>query len=173
MPVLIIGTYDKEGRPNAMNAAWGGIYDDDQIAVCIDISHKTAANLQHTRSFTVSIGDAAHVVECDYVGIVSGNQEVDKCGKAGFHTFKSEFVNAPVIAELPMTLECSLLTFDEKTGRTTGRIVNVSADEVILDGDGRISLDKFSPIAYNPVDHTYMELGKVCGKAFEDGKRLK
>lgn len=172
MPVLIIGSYDDNGRPNVMNAAWGGIHDDDQIAVCIDISHKTAANIQRTGAFTVSIGDAPHTVSCDYVGIVSGNKEPEKSAKAGFTAVKSEFVNAPVILELPMTLECSLLTFDEKTGCTTGRIVNISADESILDENGQITLDKFFPICYNPVDHTYRKIGEVCGHAFADGKKL-
>ena len=172
MPVLIIGTYDENGNANLMNAAWGGIHDDNQLAVCIDISHKTAANLKKSRAFTVSIGDAAHVVECDYVGIVSGNKEPDKCRKINFHPERSGFVNAPVFAELPMTLECELLTFDEKTGCTTGKIVNISADESILDDNGKISLEKFEPITYNPVDHTYMKLGAVCGKAFSDGKKV-
>ena len=91
MPVLIIGTYDENGSPNVMNAAWGGIHDTNQIAVCIDPGHKTAENLQNRRCFTVSIGDAAHVTECDFVGIVSGNDVPDKAAKAGFSAVKAEF----------------------------------------------------------------------------------
>ena len=173
MPVLIIATYDQNGDPNAMNAAWGGIYDTNKIAVCIDPGHKTAKNLQNTRAFTVSIGDAAHVVECDYVGIVSGNTTPDKFARAGFTAEKSAFVNAPVIAELPMTLECKLLSFDTTAGCAVGEIVNVNADENILDADGNISLDKFTPICFNPVNHTYTAMGATVGKAFEDGKKLK
>ena len=105
MPVLIVGTYDENGSPDAMNAAWGGTHDTNQIGVCIDPSHKTAKNLLAKKAFTISIGDAAHVVECDFVGLVSGNKEPDKMAKSKLHTHKSEFVDAPVIDELPMTLE--------------------------------------------------------------------
>ncbi len=173
MPVLIIGTYGDDGTPNAMNAAWGGIYDDGKIAVCIDISHKTAENVQKRKAFTVSIGDAAHVAECDYVGIVSGNNDPAKLEKAGFHAEKSEFVDAPVIEELPMTLECRLVSFDTKTGCTVGEIVNVSADEKILGDDGKIDAGKLNPICYDPVRHTYAKLGETVGAAFKDGLRLK
>lgn len=172
MPVLIIGTYDESALPNVMNAAWGGIYDTGKIAVCIDPAHKTAKNMLKTGSFTVSIGDAANLVACDYVGIVSGNNEPDKVAKAGFTPVKSEFVNAPYFAELPMVLECKLLSFDEKTGSTTGEIININADESILDENGKISLAKFTPICYDPVSHNYIAMGTAVGKAFSDGKQL-
>ena len=94
MPVLIIGTYDENGNPNAMTAAWGGIHDTNQLGVCIDPGHKTAENLQLHKCFSVGIGDAAHVKECDYVGLVSGKDEPDKLKKAGFHTSKAENINA-------------------------------------------------------------------------------
>lgn len=172
MPVLMIGTYDENGTPDLMNAAWGGIYDTNKITVCIDPAHKTAENLLKSREFTVSIGDAGHVSECDYVGIVSGNDEPEKFQKSGLHAERAEFVNAPVVAELPMTLECRLLTFDEKTGCTVAEIVNISADESILDDTGRIDPVKLAPITYDPVHHTYIKLGEVVGKAFSDGKAL-
>ena len=173
MPVLIIATYNEDGTPNAMNAAWGGIHDNDQIAVCIDIAHKTAANVQRRKAFTVSIGDAAHVTECDYVGIVSGNDKPDKFTKAGFHAVKSTFVDAPIIAELPMVLECELISFDTATGCTVARIVNVSADENILGSDGKIDPEKLAPITYDPVHHKYLKLGITAGNAFKDGLQLK
>lgn len=107
-PVLIIATYDEEGKANAMNAAWGGIVGRDEIM--IDLSqHKTTDNLKKNRAFTVSFADVEHVVACDYVGIVSGAQESDKMKKAGFTTTKSTFVNAPIINELPVTMECELI----------------------------------------------------------------
>ena len=118
------------------------------------------------------MADAAHVVPCDYVGIVSGNDVPDKLAKAGFHTVKSDFVDAPVIAELPMTLECRLISFDEKTGCTVGEIVNVSADESILT-EGKIDPAKLRPIIFDPVNHTYLELGDKAGDAFKDGLKLK
>ena len=108
-PVLIIAAYDENGAPNAMNAAWGGISDDTQISMCLSAGHKTVKNIQARKAFTVSMADAAHVAACDYVGIVSGNKVPDKFEKAGFHATKSEFVDAPLIDELPMALECTLV----------------------------------------------------------------
>ncbi|MBR7131673.1 MAG: flavin reductase [Lentisphaeria bacterium] len=173
MPVLIIGTYDENGTPNAMNAAWGGIHDHDQIAVCIDPPHKTAANLQKNGFFTVSIGTAETVVECDYVGIVSGNNAPDKVVKADLRPRKGEFADAPVFEALPLTLECRLISFDKKTGCTVGEILNISADESILDADGKVTLDKFHPLIYDPVTHEYRTIGSKAGDAFCDGKKLK
>lgn len=144
MPVLIIATYDEDGRPDAMNAAWGGIADYNQVALCLSESHKTTKNILARKAFTVSMADAAHVAECDYVGIVSANNVPDKFQRAGFHAVKSEFVDAPVIEELPMTLECRLNKVTEE-GLIIGDIVNVSADESILT-DGKIDPSKFTPI---------------------------
>ena len=173
MPVLIIGTYSESGIPNAMNAAWGGIHDHDQIAVCIDPPHKTAENLQKKGFFTVSIGTAGKVVECDYVGIVSGNDTVDKVAKARLTARKGEFADAPVFEEFPMCLECKLVSFDPKTGCTVGQILNVSVDDTILDEEGKVTLSRFRPLIYDPVSHNYHTVGEVAGKAFSDGKKLK
>ena len=145
MPVLIVGTYDENGTPNAMNAAWGGIYDTNQVMVCLADDHKTTENIKKTGAFTVSFATVGTVVPCDYVGIVSGNDVPDKFEKAGFHAAKSETVNAPIISELPMALECKLLKFNED-GICIGEIVNVSADESILDENGRIDAKKLDPI---------------------------
>ena len=173
MPVLIIGTYDENGKPNAMNAACGGISEETQISICVDDGHMTAKNVVKTGALTVSIADADNVVACDYVGIVSGNIETDKIKKAGWHVTKSEFVNAPLFDELPMTLECKLISYDEETCRLVGEIINVCADERILDENGKIDLNKFSPITYDPVHHKYRKIGDVVGKAFDDGMKLK
>ena len=173
MPVLIIGTYDENGKANAMNAAWGGISEETQISICVDDGHKTANNVVKTGAFTVSVADADNVVACDYVGVVSGNKEPDKIEKAGWHVTKSELVNAPLFDELPMVLECKLVSFDEETCRLVGEIVNVCADERIINAEGKIDLTKFSPITYDPVHHTYRKLGEVVGQAFSDGLKLK
>lgn len=170
MPVLIIGTYGEDGVPDAMNAAWGGISDDNQVALCLSESHKTTKNILKRKAFTVSMADVAHVVECDYVGIVSGNSVPDKFTRAGFHAVKSEFVDAPVIEELPMTLECKLVKVNED-GLIIGEIVNVSADEGILT-DGKIDPSKFEPITFDPVNNVYLKLGEPCGKAFGEGKKI-
>lgn len=170
-PVLIVATYDENGKANAMNAAWGGIVGRDEII--IDMSkHKTTENLKHNKAFTVSFADVEHTVACDYVGIVSGEKEPNKMEKAGFTTTKSEFVNAPVINELPVALECELIDVIDG-GKYLGRVKNVTVDERVLGEDGEISMDKFKPITYEPVHHTYYDLGKQVGVAFHDGAQLK
>lgn len=172
MPVLIVGTYDENGAPNAMNAAWGGIYDTDLVMVCLADEHKTTENIKSTGAFTVSFATEKTVVPCDYVGIVSANDVPDKFSRAGFHAVKSEYVNAPIIEELPMTVECRLLKFNED-GICIGEIVNVSADESVLDENGRIDAKKLSPIIYDGATHAYWGFGERVGKAFFDGKRIK
>ena len=173
MPVLIIGTYDEKGVPNAMNAAWGGISEETEISICVSDEHKTAENVVKSGAFTVSIADKNNLVAADYVGIVSGNDVPDKIAKCNWAAVKSDFVNAPIFTELPMTLECKLKSYDKESCRLVGEIVNISADESILDDKGRITLDKFMPITYDPVAHTYRTIGEVVGKAFSDGKELK
>lgn len=172
MPVLIIASYGSDGTPDAMNAAWGGIHDTNQIGICLSPEHKTVKNILDRKAFSVSMADAAHVAACDYVGIVSGNKEPAKVQKAGFTVTKSEIVDAPVINELPMALECKLVSYDENSSYMVADIVNVCADESVLT-DGKIDPSKLNPITYDPVNHTYIKLGEVVGHAFQDGKSLK
>ena len=172
MPVLIVATYDENGNPNAMNAAWGGIYDTNQVMVCLADDHKTTDNIKKTGAFTVSFATAETVIPCDYVGIVSANDVPDKFMRAGFHAVKSEFVNAPIIEELKMTVECKLLKFNED-GICVGDIVNISADESILDENGRIDARKLDPVIYDSVSHAYLRFGEKVGQAFSDGKKIK
>lgn len=169
MPVLIVGTYDENGVPDAMNAAWGIITDMNEISISMS-THKTTENLAKTGAFTVSIATEDTVVPCDYVGVESAKKVPDKFAKAGFHATKSEFVNAPLIDELPMALECKVKSFDN--GILVGEIVNVNADESILT-DGQIDPAKLKPITYDPVNNTYIGLGKKVGNAFKDGLTLK
>lgn len=171
-PVFILAAYDENGRPNAMNAAWGGIHYDDQIAMCISAGHKTTECILTSRAFTVSMADVANVVACDYVGVVSGNKEPDKFAKAGFTAVRSEFVNAPVIEQLPMTVECELVSYDPEMCTLIGRIVNVSADERILDAEGKIDPRKLRPITFDPVHNHYLEIGEKVGNAFRDGLKM-
>ena len=172
MPVLIIGTYDENGTPNAMNAAWGGIYDTNQVMVCLADDHKTTENIKKTGAFTVIFATAKTVAACDYVGIVSANDVPDKFAKAGFRAVKSEYVNAPIIEELPMTVECKLIKFNED-GICIGEIVNVSVDESILDENGKVDAKKLDPIIYDSVTHAYWNFGEKVGQAFSDGKKIK
>lgn len=172
LPVLLIGTYDENGNADLMNAAWGGLYNANKVVLCLSAGHKTTKNILRKKAFTVSFADAAHVVEADYVGIVSANSEPDKLQKAGFHAVKSEFVDAPLMEELSMTLECKLLKVSED-GNIIGEIVNVSADENILNANGEIEPEKLAPISFDPIRNTYVKMGEVVGKAFSDGAALK
>lgn len=169
MPVLIIGTYDENGAPNAMNAAWGIITDYQEITISLSKQHKTAKNLAVTKAFTVSMATEDMVIPCDYVGIETANKVPDKFEIAGFHSTKSQFVNAPLIDELPMALECKVKSFKDEI--LIGEIVNVSADEKVLT-DGRIDPRKLKPVIYDPVNHTYIGLGEKLGNAFRDGLQL-
>ena len=172
MPVLIVGSYDEKGEPNAVNAAWGGIYDTDLVMVCLAHEHKTTENIKKSGAFTLSFATRDTVVPCDYVGIVSANDEPDKFAKAGFSATKSEFVNAPIINELPMTVECRLLKFNEDD-ICIGEIVNISADESILDEKGMVDAGKLDPIIYDGVSHAYWSFGEKVGRAFLEGKKIK
>ena len=173
MPVFIIGTYNEDGTPNAMNAAWGGISEETEISICVDNTHKTAENLIARKAFAVSMATADFLTACDYVGIVSGNQEPDKFAKAGFHATKSEFVDAPLIDELPMALECELISYDPDSCRLVGRIVNVCVDECVLGENGKVDVSKLRPITYDSINHHYLVLGEKVGQAFHDGLMLK
>ena len=173
MPVFMIGTYNEDGTPNVMNAAWGGISEEQEISICVDSEHKTAENLQKRKAFTVSMATAKYMAACDYVGLVSGNKEPDKFAKAGFHATKSEFVDAPLIDELPMALECEVISYDTETCRLVGKIVNVSADESILGENGKVDVARLRPITYDSMNHHYLVLGEKVGQAFHDGTSLK
>ena len=172
-PVFIVGTYDENGNPDAMNAAWGGIDYDDRINLCLSAGHKTVKNLLATKAFTVSMATVDTLVACDYVGVESANKTPDKFAKAGFHAVKSEFVNAPVIEELPMTVECELVSYDPESCHLVGRIVNVSADESILNEKGKIDPAKLRPITFDPVNNDYLVVGEKVGNAFNDGLALR
>lgn len=172
-PVFIIATYDESGVPNAMNAAWGGISEMNEISLCLSAGHKTVKNILSRKDFTVSMADARHVVACDYVGLVSGNKVEDKFAKAGFHAVKSDFVDAPLIDELCVALECRLKDYNPETCILRGEIVNVSVDERGLDAEGRVDVEKVAPITFDPFNNTYHKIGEKVGNAFSDGKQLK
>ena len=172
-PVFILAAYDENGIPNAMNAAWGGISEEAEISICVSADHKTTLNILHKKAFTVSMATAEQMVACDYVGIVSGNKVPDKFERAGFHATKSEFVDAPLINELPMAMECELVSYDPETCRLVGRIVNVSADEKVLNEKGKVDPAKLRPITFDPMNNTYLVLGEMVGNAFRDGLQIK
>lgn len=171
-PVLIIASYDENGNADAMNAAWGGISDDKEISMCLSAEHKTVKNILERKAFTVSMGDAAHVEACDYVGLVSGNKVPDKLKKAGFTITKSELVDAPIINELAVCVECRMISYDEKTCRMVGEIVNVSVDESAMT-DGKVDITKVAPITFDPFNNAYHVIGEKVGNAFCAGVKLK
>ena len=171
-PVLIIGTYDAKGNPDAMNAAWGGIYDTNQVMLCLADEHKTAKNIRINKAFTVSFADAAHVVEADYVGIVSANDVPVKLERAHLAVVRSKHVNAPLLVDFPLAIECELDHVNED-GIIVGNIVNVSADERVLDEKGNVDIGKAGIISYNSAAHDYRVIGDKVGNAFADGKKIK
>lgn len=168
-PVLIIGTYDADGNPNAMNAAWGITTDFEEISISMS-NHKTTENFALTGAFTVSFGTEDTVQACDFVGVVSGNDDPEKFAKTGWHAYKSDKVNAPLFEELKMSLECKVKSFND--GILIGEIVNVCADESILTG-GLIDYKKLKPIAFDPCMNKYISMGEIVGSAFADGLALK
>lgn len=174
-PVLIVATYGEDGTVDAMNVAYGGIVNSNRIQINIGVRHKTSDNIKLRNAFTVGIADEENLVAADYVGIVSGHDVPDKIEKSGFHTVKSEFVDAPVIEELPISLECKVEEINQynATLRIVAEIVNVSVDEKILDGDGKIDPEKLHAISYDPANHTYLRVGGKAGTAFSDGNKLK
>ena len=169
LPVLMIGTYDENGKANVMNAAWGGMYDYGKIFISLS-PHKTTDNLKIKKAFTVSFATKATEKISDYFGVVSGNEE-DKIAKAGVHVTKSNFVDAPIIEEYPLTLECIVESLDD--GDLIGKVVNCSIDEKYLDANGNIDVDKMEIIAFDMTSNTYRVLREVVGNAFKDGLTLK
>ena len=170
-PVWIIATYDENGVPDAMNAAWGGISEMNEVTVCLSADHKTCLNFAKTGAFTISMADEAHAASCDYVGMASGNKTPDKFERAGFTATKSELVNAPIINELAVCLECRVKSYDTDTCILKGEIVNVSVDEKALT-DGKVDVSKVRPIAFDPFNNAYHVLGEKVGDAWVIGRSL-
>ena len=170
-PVWIIATYDENGAPDAMNAAWGGISGEKEVSACLSPGHKTCRNFEKTGAFTISMADAPHVAACDYVGIASGNKTADKFARAGFTATKSAFVNAPIINDLAVCMECRVVSFDKETGLLKGEIVNVSVDESVIT-DGKVSVAKAAPICFDPFNNAYHVIGVQVGTAWSSGKAL-
>ena len=167
-PCVMIATWDKDHPPDVMMAAWAGQYDYKQIVVSMS-KHKTTENIEITGAFTVSFADVRTVAESDYLGLVSGSKVPDKVAKVGFTVTPSPNVNAPIINEYPLTLECKVVSW--KDGILVGEVVNMSADESILT-DGKVDLGKLQPIVFDAAANTYRALGEVVGQAWGSGKKF-
>lgn len=174
-PVLIIGTYDKDGRANAMNAAWGGQWDNGQIMISMG-NHKTTENLNACGDFTVAFATKETLVASDFVGIVSAKKDPAKMEKTGWTAVPSETVNAPVFTDFPMTLECRISEklYESETGYyIIADIVNILVDENYLAADGKPDVEKMNLITFDPCHMGYIALGEKAGNAFADGNKLK
>lgn len=170
MPVLMIATYNEDGSINVMNAAWGMMLERDQVALNLTETHKTVKNIKERKAFTVSIADAKHVKEADYFGVVSGNTTPNKFEKSGLTATKSEHIDAPIINEFPICLECEFIEYGECG--VIGKVVNTSVDEFVMSGD-QVDIDKVEAIAFDPFTHGYYKVRERVGNAFKDGFELK
>ena len=167
-PCVMIATWDKDHTPDVMMAAWAGQYDHNQIVVSMS-KHKTTENIELTGAFTVSFADVRTVAESDFLGIASGAKVPDKVAKVGFTVSPSPNVDAPIIDQYPLTLECKVVSW--KDGILVGEVVNMSADECILT-DGKVDLGKLQPIVFDAAALTYRALGEVVGQAWGSGKKF-
>ncbi len=172
MPVLLIATYNEDNTVNVMNMAWGGICDHDKVALNLEESHKTVANLKARRAFTISVANVPNVVQADYFGIVSGNSVKDKFDHSGLHAVKSTRVDAPIIEELPLTLECEVEEIQPEGFRVVGKILNVLADEEILTEAGTIDVTKLDALMFDQFQGGYYRIGEKVGRAWNEGKKL-
>lgn len=174
MPVLMVATYNEDGSVNVMNAAWGTMQARDVVALNLSEGHKTVKNIKAKGAFTVGIADAAHVVEADYFGVASGNDVSDKLAESGLTASKAEAVDAPVINEFPVSLECEYIEYQngEYGCGVIGKVVNVTADERVMK-DGKVDISLVDAIAFDPYTHGYYRVGERVGEAFKDGLKLK
>ena len=170
MPVLMIATYNEDGSINVMNAAWGTMLDRNKVILNLTETHKTVKNIKMRKAFTVSIADSNHVVEADYFGVVSGNNTKDKFEKSGLTAIKSENVDAPIINEFPICLECEFIEYGDCG--VIGKVVNVTADEKVMRGDN-VDISLINAIAFDPYTHGYYKVTERVGDAFNDGFQLK
>ncbi len=171
MPVLMIATYNDDGTVNVMNAAWGTMLERDQVILNLTESHKTVKNIRKRKAFTVSIANAKNVVPADYFGMASGNDTVNKFENSGLTYIKSENVDAPIINEFPICMECELLDGESNWG-IVGKVVNTSANEEVMNGDN-VDIGLLEAIAFDPYTNGYYKITERVGNAFKDGLQLK
>lgn len=174
MPVLLIATYGEEDSVDVMNMAWGGICANDMVALNIDEDHKTTENMKRTKAFTLSVADIPHMAEADFFGIATGNKMADKFERSGLHAVKSDKVNAPVVEEFPLTLECEVAEFQKSDAgfRVLGKIVNVLADEKVLDAAGKVDPTKLDAFVFDQFQSGYYKIGEKIGQAWSSGAKF-
>ena len=172
--VFIIGSYDENGKADAMNAAWCGMGNDDEIVMCISAGHKTTKNIRAVKAFSVSLADREHMDVADFFGIATGNKMPDKFARTGYHAAKSEFVNAPVIEEFPVVMECELadVVSNDSFYCIVGKIVNVAAEEKVLDPNGKVNPAKLNALIFDQFQNGYYVTGEQAGRAWHAGAGL-
>ena len=174
MPVLMVAAYDENGVVNVMNAAWGMICGMDKIALFIDDDHKTTQNIRKVKAFSVSIADKDHMDVADFFGIATGNKMVNKFKNSGYHAVKSSKVNAPVIDEFPVCMECELaeIVETENMFAVVGKIINVNADEKVLSDNGKVDPLKLNALIFDQFQSGYYVSTEKVGQAWNAGKEL-
>ena len=174
MPVLMVAAYGEEDKVNVMNAAWGMICNADRIALFIDEDHKTTQNLLKKKAFTVSIADRAHMDVADFFGIATGNKMPDKFERTGYKAVKSAHVDAPIIEEFPVVMECELAEVVETESFycIVGKIVNTAAEESVLSENGKVDPAKLDALIFDQFQHGYYVTGEQVGKAWNAGAGL-
>ena len=172
MPVILIATYNEDGSVDVMNAAWGCAFDYTQIYLNLDPSHKTFKNIERTKYFSISLADTDHIVEADYVGMVSANNIKDKFLKSGLHASKGEKVDAPILDDFAIVMECEAVEINKDRG-IIGEIKRLAVEEKYLDSNGKVDVEKLNIIAYDPFNHGYYVVNKKVGQAFSDGRKIK
>ena len=174
MPVLMIATYNEDGTVDVMNMAWGGVCDYKMVALNLDEDHKTSENIKRTGAFTLSVADVDHIEEADFFGIATGNKMKDKFERSGMHAVKSTRVNAPIVEEFPLTLECKVVECQHTVYgfRVLGEILNVLADEKVLDGKGKVDPSKLNAFVFDQFQSGYYAIGEKVGQAWQSGAKL-
>ena len=170
MPVLMVATYNEDGSVDVMNAAWGTMFERDQVVLNLTETHKTVKNIKERKAFTVSIADSKHVVEADYFGVVSANNTPNKFENSKLTATKSENIDAPIINEFPICMECEFIEYGDCG--IIGKVINTSVDVNAMNGD-KVDIEKVSAIAFDPYTHGYYTVTKRVGNAFKDGMQLK
>lgn len=174
MPVLMIATYGEDGKVDVMNMAWGGVCAENMVALNIDEDHKTSANIKARGAFTLSIADIPHIEAADFFGIATGNKMEDKFERSGLHAVKSGRVDAPIVEEFPLTLECKVVECQHTAYgfRVLGEIVNVLADEKVLDEKGKVIPEKLNAFVFDQCRSGYYAVGEKVGQAWQTGAKL-
>ncbi|MCD8382961.1 MAG: flavin reductase family protein [Clostridiales bacterium] len=174
MPTYMIGTYNEDDSVDVMMMAWGGICAEDMVALNLEAEHKTATNIEARKAFTLSVPGTDTLKESDFLGIATANKMADKFARTGLHAKKSDHVNAPVILEYPVTLECEVVEMQNQPYglRVLGKIVNVIADEKVLDEKGKINVSKIHAFVFDQMRNGYYAIGEKVGQAWNSGAEL-